>query len=239
MATRYNYTGGIVTNGLVLNLDAAKLDSYPGTGTTWRDISGNNNNGTLTNGPTFSGIGKQASIVFDGTNDYTSISNFNYGRTAFTAEAWIMYTANVTNNAVGAIGSWQTGAGRDNQWLLFSEGTGGAAPYWPQFYIQSTTNNIYGASDTNTIMVINTWYQMCGVFDGSSVKIYLNGSLKNTNNIGSTVTVYNNNRPIEVGSFGISYFTQCKIAASKLYNRALSAAEVSQNFNALRGRYGI
>jgi hypothetical protein len=61
MATNYNYFGGIVTNGLVLDLDAAKLASYPGTGTAWYDISGNNNNGTLTNGPTFSGIGKQAS----------------------------------------------------------------------------------------------------------------------------------------------------------------------------------
>jgi hypothetical protein len=70
MATRYNYTGQLVTDGLVLNLDAAKLDSYPGSGTTWRDISGNNNNGTLTNGPTFSGIGKQAAIVFDGVDDY-------------------------------------------------------------------------------------------------------------------------------------------------------------------------
>jgi hypothetical protein len=239
MATRYNYTGGIVTNGLVLNLDAAKVDSYPGTGTTWRDLSGNNNNGTLTNGPTFSGIGKQASIVFDGVDDYVSVPNFDYGRTAFTAEAWIMYTANTNGYKTTAIGSWETGAGRNNQWVLFSEGASSNAPYWPGFAIQSTTNNLYIAQDTSTIMVTNTWYQMCGVFDGSSVKIYLNGSLKNTNNIGSTVTVYNNNNNIQVGSFATSYFTQCKITSTKLYNRALSAAEVSQNFNALRNRYGI
>jgi hypothetical protein len=91
MATRYNYTGGIVTDGLVLNLDAAKVDSYPGTGTTWRDLSGNNNNGTLTNGPTFSGIGKQAAIVFDGVDDYailpTNFFNPNAG-TPFTVSFW-------------------------------------------------------------------------------------------------------------------------------------------------------
>jgi hypothetical protein len=89
MATRYNYTGGIVTNGLVLNLDAAKTDSYPGTGTTWRDISGNNNNGTLTNGPTFSGIGKQASIVFDGVDDYAFFNTDLRSLTSITINVWL------------------------------------------------------------------------------------------------------------------------------------------------------
>jgi hypothetical protein len=92
MATRYNYTGGIVTNGLVLNLDAAKVDSYPGTGTTWRDISGNNNNGTLTNGPTLTGSGKNLAITFDGTNDYTEIldnSIIDFGTSDFTSNIWI------------------------------------------------------------------------------------------------------------------------------------------------------
>lgn len=69
MAGRISYYGGIVTNGLVLALDAAKKDSYPGSGTVWRDISGNGNNGTLTNGPTFNS-GNGGSIVFDGVDDY-------------------------------------------------------------------------------------------------------------------------------------------------------------------------
>jgi hypothetical protein len=97
MATRYNYTGGIVTNGLVLNLDAAKTDSYPGTGSIWRDLSGNSNNGTLTNGPTFSGIGKQASIVFDGSDDKVycgsgSTIDFNVSQ-SFTTCCWAYLTA--------------------------------------------------------------------------------------------------------------------------------------------------
>jgi len=92
MATRYNYTGQLVTDGLVLNLDAAKLDSYPGSGTTWRDISGNNNNGTLTNGPTFSGIGKQAAIVFDGTDDYVTTPYTN-PPAPFTFVNWVKPSA--------------------------------------------------------------------------------------------------------------------------------------------------
>ena len=73
MATRYNYTGQLITDGLVLNLDAAKRDSYPGSGTTWYDISGNGNNGTLTNGPTYTGVSKDAAIVFHGVDDYVIV----------------------------------------------------------------------------------------------------------------------------------------------------------------------
>ena len=72
MATEYA-NGKIVTNGLVLSLDAADRNSYPGTGTTWRDMSGNGNNGTLTDGPTFNS-NNGGSIVFDGTNDYVALT---------------------------------------------------------------------------------------------------------------------------------------------------------------------
>jgi hypothetical protein len=92
MAGRIAYYGGIVTNGLVLALDAAKKDSYPGSGTLWRDISGNGNNGTLTNGPTFNS-GNGGSIVFDGVNDYvqyeTSLDPYISGNRDFTIELWV------------------------------------------------------------------------------------------------------------------------------------------------------
>jgi hypothetical protein len=86
MAGRIAYYGVIVSNCLVLSLDAAKRDSYPGTGTTWNDISGNRNNGTLTNGPTFNS-GNGGSIVFDGTNDYVQ-TNYDAALTDFTACVW-------------------------------------------------------------------------------------------------------------------------------------------------------
>src|SRR6056300_382098 len=73
MAGRIAYYGNIVTDGLVLNLDAARKDSYNRTGTTWNDISGNGNNGTLTNGPTFDSE-DYGSIVFDGVDDYVTVS---------------------------------------------------------------------------------------------------------------------------------------------------------------------
>jgi hypothetical protein len=220
----------IITNGLVLNLDAGFSPSYPTTGTTFYDLISEANNGVLTNGPTYN-IGDGGHIIFDGTNDYVSITNFNYGRTSFSAESWIMYTANTSGYKVGAVGSWVSGGSAQNQFLLFSEGAGGIAPGWAFFAITSTTGTDFFVRDSN-YMLINTWYQLCGVFDGSSLKIYLNGELKNTSNIGSTVTVYNNNRPIEIGSFNASYNTQCKVSSTRLYNRALSSSEINQNYYA-------
>ena len=80
-----NVRPSIVTSGLVLNLDAANMKSYPRSGTTWRDLSGLGNNGTLTNGPTFNSQ-NGGSIVFDGVDDYASINNTigNFGTSDFT-----------------------------------------------------------------------------------------------------------------------------------------------------------
>lgn len=88
----------IVTNGLVLALDAANNKSYPGSGVTWYDLSGNGNNGTLTNGPTFN-VGNLGSIVFDGTNDYVSFNNsgtstsFDFGTGDMTFTFWMLPSA--------------------------------------------------------------------------------------------------------------------------------------------------
>ena len=85
MAGRIAYYGNIVKDGLVLDLDAAKRDSYPGSGTFWKDISGGGGNGTLINGPTFSS-GNGGSIVFDGVDDYVNIPNNNSPITNLTYE---------------------------------------------------------------------------------------------------------------------------------------------------------
>jgi hypothetical protein len=90
-----NVAPNTVTNGLVLYLDAGNTNSYPGTGTSWRDISGNSNNGTLTNGPTFNSA-NLGSIVLDGTDDYVNCGNnssINITGTGLTLSAWVYRTA--------------------------------------------------------------------------------------------------------------------------------------------------
>ena len=108
--------GGIITDGLVLYVDAGNTDSYPGSGTTWTDISTNSNNGTLTNGPTFDS-GDGGSIVFDGTDDYVdfgNILNIGTGDASFTGWAkrtggdgeqeWIFSKAYAGDQVLGDIG---------------------------------------------------------------------------------------------------------------------------------------
>jgi hypothetical protein len=248
MATRYNYTGGIVTNGLVLNLDAAKLDSYPGTGTTWRDISGNNNNGTLTNGPTFSGIGKQASIVCDGTNDYIEVldnSSLDFGSGSFTVEYWfrkLTATAGGFDNIWG-VNKWNTGAlPGTNEWgLAIGNGSTGTGNQYA-FGVESGST-AYSTGNSPTQLSLNTWYQLVGQRDGANFKTYLNGTLTvNVTSSGFTTSSIINNvgRNLRINNSAVNdYYTNADNANIKIYNRALSADEVSQNFNALRGRYGI
>jgi hypothetical protein len=236
MATRYNYTGGIVTNGLVLNLDAAKVDSYPGTGTTWNDISGNNNNGTLTNGPTFSGIGKQAAIVFDGTDDYVVVNNFPQlpvSSSARTINIWF------NPNAL----TWQSNI--NNLFFYGTTGTTGATfgidfDIYPVMEIYTWGGNgkdlMFSSSFAQT-----GWANIAVTYDGStSIKIYENGTNTQTLNLVSPCNTGNTN--VWIGSINPAYqpwYYDGKVSVSQIYNRALSAAEVSQNFNALRGRYGI
>jgi hypothetical protein len=231
MATRYNYTGGIVTNGLVLNLDAAKTDSYPGTGTTWRDLSGFGNNGTLTNGPTFSGIGKQASIVFDGTNDYVNLGNTNnLGAEPFTINTWFNHIPDGDYQGVITKGTG-TGIGIGYRILVTPDA---------KAYFDISDNVTSNTFISNTGVGSNTWVNVVLVRESSNTfKGYINGVLDKTQTktVGSCTTSYD----LRIGGqFDASqYAFKGSISIASICSRALSASEVTQNFNALRGRYGI
>ena len=243
MATRYNYTGGIVTDGLVLNLDAAKVDSYPGTGTAWYDISGNNNNGTLTNGPTFSGIGKQAAIVFDGTNDYVNCGDIIRGRTTFSAEAWI----NTTDTRVGVNATYHNPSIFGTQ--HGSDVSGDFAMTLKSGYLGFYHElGGYGHIDTGVFVADGTWRHVAVIkTTGGTMTVYHNGTQVYTGT-GYTATLRTIDLQYYNWELGRAYWYgedsnmmryTGRIGAHKLYNRALSATEITQNFNALRGRYGI
>ena len=241
MATRYNYTGGIVTSGLVLNLDAAKVDSYPGTGTTWRDLSGNNNNGTLTNGPTFSGIGKQAAIVFDGVDDYvnnvgtTSTFSFIQNTGVYTISAWVkpavlgtaMYFAGNNSGTGGEKGFYFGKEANNNCWLALTNGSEAILDHRVSDFFLNTTD----------------WVNVICVGNSTTNQFYKNGTAFDSAGSITSLTTGNSSRTLALGSINnvlaYNYWWNGSIANFQIYNRALSAAEVSQNFNALRGRYGI
>jgi hypothetical protein len=233
MATRYNYTGGIVTNGLVLNLDAAKTDSYPGTGTTWRDLSGNSNNGTLTNGPTFSGIGKQASIVFDGSDDYVELlPSYNTITTSGTVEIAIKFNGTNVYKHIWVFDKTDAPEVR----LSTDQGTG-------NFGFQVYDNGSYRFIQypITPIMYNNTWIYVQAVWGNNDYRIYLNGSLVSNQTSGGIITNTGPATTSRLGNYpraGGSQFNG-SIGTFRIYNRALTAQEITQNFNALRGRYGI
>jgi len=241
MATRYNYTGGIVTNGLVLNLDAAKTDSYPGTGTTWRDLSGNSNNGTLTNGPTYTGVSKDAAIVFDGVDDFVDCSNPLILRPSqFTTIAWIYNTdSNSRQQGIYCSYSEVLVAGYFVQVLN--------SPHRVRYVIGANTGSgagLYTDVTGNTTININTWYQIVTTYDGLNMKSYVNGILDINTTWSNGIGYDDTNNRVLVGSVytknsGPVAFFKGSISDVQTYNRALSAAEVLQNFNALKGRYSI
>jgi len=235
--TAYIQSTGIVSSGLVLLLDAATPLSYPGTGTTWTDLSGNGNTGTLTNGPTYSSA-NSGSIVFDGVNDYVSFpgseaSVLDFGTTNFSFSCWIKPGANAGGSLnIAGILNKRGNSGNGYRFdifsgsiriLLVSSGTGGG--------VVVTANQGY---------VVNNWYHLVGVAENNTVKLYVNSVLQTQTGIYSG-TVSNNTSPLEIGRMALrsDLSTNSTIPQASIYNRALSASEVSQNFNALKGRFGL
>ena len=254
MAGRIAYYGNIVTSGLVLNLDAAKRDSYPGSGTTWRDISGNSNNGTLTNGPTFNSD-NYGSIVFDGVDDYvqnpnrSTITEFQYSN-LFTVESFvkIMETSGVgmiINNRALTDGSGTQYTG----WALFQNsniiqaGIGG--------YLTGLDFRIVNISTTEfSNNIFSKWAHI--VYTNNPVqgesKIYVNGinvtSQSFDNDTPPYVINYNGNHKITLGMSPADgtpggHYASGSISVARVYNKMLSAQEVLQNYNATKTRYGL
>ena len=234
---RFNLPGDIVTNGLVLNLDTAYYNSYPRTGTTWSDLSGSGNNGTLTNGPTYVVTGASSSIQFDGVDDYVS-QTYNNLSSGLTFNAWIRttstrsvksYVGDASNNVVGiTLNSVWNGFGVTNGKVNYNNARKNDS--WGQYYSTASVN------DGNWTYITVTHSKT-----NELVSLYINGSLDSTfDNTSSGGYDQWANMGFNVISrgYGGDYFNG-NISVVHIYNRALSESEIQQNFNALRGRFGI
>ena len=213
----------IVTNGLVLALDAANNKSYPGSGTTWSDLSGNNNTGTLTNGPTFSAA-NLGSILYDGVDDTVTLSLVSSNVNNVTTEVWF--------KAITLPGDRG----------LFLNGSGGSSGYGLQFGACGTSGTtlyvFFGGLNCNVVsysnLVTNTWYQAVytrTTTPSTSNILYINGTSVSTN------TSANPNSPSGVTLVGHSAYNGY-ISVVRHYNRTLSVTEILQNYNATKGRFG-
>jgi hypothetical protein len=211
----------IVTSGLVLALDAADKLSYRGTGTTWRDLSGNNNTGTLTNGPTFSAA-NMGSIVFDGTDDYVNCGNGASLRlTSGTVNVWMKTTSKSVAYQGIVVKPLNYGIyNYGGNLLLYDWNTG------------SDRNSSISISDGN-------WRFITLTFSSNSpnnAKVYINGILVYTTTMYKTGDGYN--LGIGTGSDGVQLLPGT-IGNVQVYNRELTATEILQNYNITRNRYGL
>jgi hypothetical protein len=244
MSTVQGGQGNIVTNGLVLNLDAANPRSYPQpyNGTTWQNIApvSSSLTGSLINGVGYTGSNGGA-LVFDGTDDYVISTNvsgsgivdptlYNY---FITFNVWFITTSTKSSQYVISTGSQTSSTGiclvlNDSGVNEYIE-VAGFAKKW-------VVSNL-------DFIAPNIWYNVCVVTDNTLMYVYVNGNLRTSVTSGGSgkTPVYNsltlgtpNNSP------GNPTFTLVgRIASTQIYNRALNASEVLQNFNATRARFGV
>jgi hypothetical protein len=226
------YGPSIITQGLVLALDAADRNSYPGSGTTWTDLSGSGNNGTLTNGPTYSSA-NSGSLSFDGVDDYTNHSPIlSSGQQRYTISAWWKTSVNNIIQVVWEQNS-STATTNTRAALIFINSNWG---------FNGENNDAHDKVPvrvnqwTNGVITIDT------TLGTNPVKIYENGSLYwegNTSGSASNLNVGNFASGLGRKISSNSEYFIGSVANTQIYNRALTAAEVAQNFNATRSRFGI
>jgi uncharacterized delta-60 repeat protein len=215
-----NYNPRIVTNGLVLALDAGNIKSYPGIGTNWTDLIGSGNNGTLTNGSYYRST-SGGSIVFDGSDDNVSIgtNGFSFGSSPGTLSAWAKTRDRTNTRTIVSYGSSVT-----NQARFLGVGAS-------NFYFSG-----YGTSISASGISTDTWFNLVGVYDGTNASMYVNGALVAGPTDRSSWNTIVGNAGIGKNVSNNEYWSG-DVAQVQIYNRALSAAEIQQNYNALKGRY--
>lgn len=224
--------------GLVLRLDAGNIASYPSpfNGTDWIDLSENGNNSTLINGVGYNSS-NNGSLIFDGINDYANVgnnTNLNAITDGITVEAWVKPSTLVGNfqrivakeyDSNSTSGScFQLGILDANQWR------------W-------AVGGVFDVSISSPVPVADTWYHFVGTYDRTVTKIYINGLEVYTSSSYTNPIRTNSSQILTIGvsdwNGSRAYYYTGLIASISVYKRALSNAEVLQNFNNLHGRYGI
>jgi hypothetical protein len=230
----------IVRTGLILDLDAGMNSSFNNTGgTTWTDLSGSGNNGTLVNTPTYNTSGYFTfSYLSTQSVSFNSSSSLQFlNRLPYTLEAWVYPTRNPgANNWTGIFDrESDAGSGRDGYNLYFL-GSAGTDTY---FFTERFTSGSYNPVSVtlNQSITVNNWHHVVGTYDGNTLTLYRNGSSVGTP-VATTGNITNSSKTLTLGVRGGQYFDG-RISNAKTYNRALSAAEILQNYNALKHRFGL
>jgi hypothetical protein len=217
MATQYAF-GQIVTNGLVLAWDAADKNSYPGSGTTIYDTSGNNNHGTLYNGVGYS-TNSGGVLTFDGVDDYVQSLTPNLSATNNTVMGAARYSGATRGRMIN---------GSTNNWLL-GHWSNSVANYFAEGWVSAIGA---GGTDTNWRVYVGN-----GNIGADSYSFYVNDTLS----AGPNSAGAQGPNGISIGRYGggASEHSTGEFAFVLVYNRVLTLQEMTQNFNAKKSRFGI
>ena len=230
----------IVKSGLILNLDAGLSISYPGSGTTWTDISnlfGGGSNATLINGPTYDSA-NSGSIVFDGADDQANLASPYLVTNNFSVELWCLPS---TTHEIDGESTSGTSGTSGQRYIIGAVAAGGSDS---GFGISIGTNGVSVYEHAGFYMpcllshaaTITSFTQVVIVYTNKQPSLYLNGSFVKNGLTSPRANVFLHGSRIGNGDYG---FYPGKISSVKYYNRSLSAGEITQNYNALRSRYGL
>lgn len=233
------YSGVVVADPtLVIWLDAGQSISYPGSGTTWYDLSQQNNNATLLGSPVYSSAG-QGSLAFSTTSQYASFSTNPVSNvSAGTVMCWVYLTSNTANYIFTkqhlGVNTWSTFSIGNYVSSGGNETTGTAG----KIYWHGQNGEIQAAS--TGVLAINTWYHVAVVFNSTTATFYINGVFDSTTNGNYTVGTDTSPTFTAIGlSPGSDYGLNGSIGTFMYFTRNLSASEIATNYNALVRRYGL
>ena len=213
----------IVGKGLVFCVDAKNKQSYAGSGTAWNDLI-KSNNGTLTNGTAYNANGY---MTFDGTNDFSTHGNDSSVQFTnnFSAEIWVRPHAVDQDTTI-----FSRDNGSNRQWWIFLQNN--ESIWW-------SIEGVGNAQSPTGLYTANTWFHICGTYNGSTMVNYVNGTARTTTGSLSG-NVSSGTANLNIGNRDNNdRHLDGDVGCARLYNRALSATEVLQNFNAQRGRFGV
>jgi hypothetical protein len=215
----------IVSDGLIIYLDANNTSSYAGTGSTWYDLSGNSRHASLISSPSYEGFGRGKYLSFDGSTNYATIP-YTITDNLITVSFWYYSKIFSANSSLDA---------------LISNFTSGISGFDVRLNSSTTINLaivIDGSQSQINISTItnNTWYHVAFTYDGATVKTYLDAVFKSSTNVIGTRA---NGTQICIGTsaYDTNRKATCGVPQVMIYNRALSDAEILQNYNATKGRY--
>lgn len=234
----FSFSPKIVTDGLVLYLDAANTRSYVSGSTVWNDLSRRSiTNGSLVGVPTFNS-NNGGYFTFNGSSQYVNCGNtsleISANTTQITLEAWVFP---VSFTSYGGIISRVGGVSPFGGWMLNVNSDGSVNKFDLAINISGSWRTwVTGGGTFGTSLTTNNWYHIVGTYNGSTMEMYLNGVKYNSVSYPGSIQ-YTSVNNLYVGLNGGGTYFNGRVSQVKVYNRTLSSAEVLQNYNTTKSRF--